>query len=271
MKKLVTIVAAIMFATIAQANDNPIIKNVEGAKDFAVNNKVSQFVIQEYNDTVAYQKDSWQQGKDQLADNKEQIVGIFNNVKGAFTHYFGNESQQEVIMKRSYKQGTSSDATYFVGVEVEHTPAYGRKTLFVTGLQSVDEIARQYSKNDCEHIFFGANHSFQPSQDSDYDDWEAMIEPFLNDDICCTLDIPIANAEGMLESSLIEFDNFIPQLRVPIPYIEQFGYNATIKIDDKDFKATNPGVWTHSIHELMDRSKFTPWREYENDDIVDND
>ena len=95
MKTLATLAVAtlIVSAAATQANDNPIIKNVEDAKDFAVNNKVSQFVIQEYNDTVAYQKDSWQQGKDQLADNKEQIVGIFNNVKGAFTHYFGNKSQ----------------------------------------------------------------------------------------------------------------------------------------------------------------------------------
>jgi|TARA_B100001094_G_scaffold256850_1_gene256213 hypothetical protein len=172
-------------------------------------------------------------------------------------------------MKRSYKQGTVNDAIFFVGVEVEHTPAYGRKTLFVTGVQNVDEISQQYNDNECEHIFFGANHSFQPTNSKDYDDWEAMIEPFLDDEICCTLDIPIAKAEEMLESSLIESDSFIPQLRVPIPYIEQFGYNATLKIDDKDFKATNPGVWTHSLHELMDRSKFTPWREYENDDIVD--
>ena len=172
-------------------------------------------------------------------------------------------------MKRSYKQGTVNDAIFFVGTEVEHTPAYGRKTLFVTGIQDIDEISKQYTDNNCEHIFFGANHSFQPIDNQDYDDWESMIEPFLDDEICCTLDIPIAKAEEMLESSLIESDNFIPQLRVPIPYIEQFGYNATLKIDDKDFKATNPGVWTHSLHELMDRSKFTPWREYENDDIID--
>ena len=47
-------------------------------------------------------------------------------------------------MKRSYKQGTVNDAIFFVGVEVEHTPAYGRKTLFVTGVQNVDEISQQY-------------------------------------------------------------------------------------------------------------------------------
>ena len=120
-------------------------------------------------------------------------------------------------MKRSYKQGTVNDAIFFVGTEVEHTPAYGRKTLFVTGIQDIDEISKQYTDNDCEHIFFGANHSFQPIDNQDYDDWESMIEPFLDDEICCTLDIPIAKAEEMLESSLIESDNFIPQLRVPIP------------------------------------------------------
>ena len=135
-------------------------------------------------------------------------------------------------MKRSYKQGTVNDAIFFVGTEVEHTPAYGRKTLFVTGIQDIDEISKQYTDNDCEHIFFGANHSFQPIDNQDYDDWESMIEPFLDDEICCTLDIPIAKAEEMLESALVESDNFIPQLRVPIPYIEQFGYNATLKIDD---------------------------------------
>jgi hypothetical protein len=29
---------------------------------------------------------------------------------------------------------------FFTGTEVEHTPAYGKKTLFVVGLQPVSEI-----------------------------------------------------------------------------------------------------------------------------------
>ena len=47
MKTLATLAVAtlIVSAAATQANDNPIIKNVEDAKDFAVNNKVSQFVI----------------------------------------------------------------------------------------------------------------------------------------------------------------------------------------------------------------------------------
>jgi hypothetical protein len=41
-----------------------------------------------------------------------------------------------------------------------------------------------------------------------------------------------------------------------------------LKIDDKYFNATNPGVWTHSLHTLMDRNKFTSWSQYKNDTII---
>ena len=38
-------------------------------------------------------------------------------------------------MKRDYDTGTSdADVQYFVGDEIEHTPAYGMKTLFVSGV-----------------------------------------------------------------------------------------------------------------------------------------
>ena len=60
----------------------------------------------------------------------------------------------------------------------------------------------------------------------------------------------------------LEYNNFIPQIRVPLLYIEQWNYNTMIKIDDKDFNKSNPGIWTHSLHDLMDRSKFTDWTDY---------
>ena len=97
MKTLATLTVAtlIVTAVATQANEtkNPIIKDVENAKEFAVNDKVSQFVINEYNKTVAFQKDSWQQAKDQTANNKQQIVGIFNNIKDAFTQHFVKEGK----------------------------------------------------------------------------------------------------------------------------------------------------------------------------------
>jgi hypothetical protein len=57
-------------------------------------------------------------------------------------------------------------------------------------------------------------------------------------------------------------------ISVKLPYIQQLGYNATVKIDDKDFEATNPGVWCHSLHELQNRNNFTDWSKYTNDNVL---
>jgi hypothetical protein len=173
-------------------------------------------------------------------------------------------------MKRDYATGSETNIEFFIGDEVEHTPAFGMRTLFVTGLQSVDEIYSIVVDNECKHIFFGANHSFNPGFD-DYKEWklwEEMIEYFLDLGYLCSLDIPLSAVEQFNDGGLNDYDNFIPQIRVPIPYIKLWNYNTMIKIDDKGFKATNPGVWTHSLHELKDRSKFTDWSQYKDDEII---
>jgi hypothetical protein len=169
-------------------------------------------------------------------------------------------------MKRDYTTGEATNVQFFIGTEVEHTPAYGLKTLFVTGIHSIDEIA--LNLNGAEHIFFGANHSFNPQTPEEWDKWQDMIQFFLDKDYLCSLDIPLSAVEEFNDGGLNESDNFIPQIRVPIPYIKLWNYNTMIKIDDKDFKATNPGVWSHSLHDLKDRSKFTDWSQYKNDIII---
>jgi hypothetical protein len=171
-------------------------------------------------------------------------------------------------MNRDYADGEKDDVIFFVGKEVEHTPAYGMKTLFVTGIQKVTVILEHYQKSQCEHIFFGANHSFNPHGYKEHKNWEDMITHFLEKDYLCSLDIPFNQVEEFHEGGYCEYDNFIPQIRVPIPYIRLWNYNTMLKIDDKDFKATNPGVWSHSLHKLMDRSAFTDWTCYKNDEVL---
>ena len=166
---------------------------------------------------------------------------------------------------------------FFVGTEVEHTPVHGKNTLFVVGLQPVDIISWKLSelnakrKDPIRHIYFGANMSFPnpPVYDAmTWSQWENMILPFLEQGIWCTLDIDVSAVEGLLEGSLTERALFIPMISVKMPYIKQLGYNATIKLDDKDFNATNPGVWCHSIHDLMSREKFTSWDLYTKDETL---
>ena len=152
---------------------------------------------------------------------------------------------------------------FFTGTEVERTPAFGRQTLFVVGVQSVDDIAAKLAG--CEHIFFGANHSFDPKVALDWKSWENMITHFLDLGYLCTLDIPITAVEEFNDGSLCDYRNFIPQIRVSVPYTKLWNYNTMLKIDDKDFDATNPGVWCHSLHSLMSRETFTGWDDYKGD------
>jgi len=163
-----------------------------------------------------------------------------------------------------------NNASIFVGTEVEHTPAFGLKTLFVVGIQNIEIIEAAYIAHKCEHIYFGANASFPHigTNSSEWTVWENMIHPFLSRGYVCTLYIDVNKAEGLVESGLSERHNFIPMISVKLPYLQQLGYNATIKLDDKDFAATNPGVWCHSLHELQNRDQFTSWSKYTKDEVI---
>ena len=169
------------------------------------------------------------------------------------------------------------DTNFFVGAEVEASPARSQRTLFVVGVQSHQEIDWKIGGTDSKskfpitHIYFGANQSFpNPAKDDaeTWSAWESMIQPWLDRGYWCTLDLDVTALEGLGEGSLCEQAQFIPMISVKLPYIKQLGYNATIKLDDRDFKATNPGVWCHSLHDLMDRTCFTSWDQYTKDEVV---
>ena len=173
-------------------------------------------------------------------------------------------------MKRDYAQGEQDNVTFFTGVEVEKTPAHGMFTLFVTGVHTPEKIHEVFDNhpNGIEHIFFGANHSFNPQTADEWRAWEDMIEHFLDLGVWCSLDIPLSAVEEFNDGGLNDHFNFIPQIRVPIPYLKLWNYNTMIKIDDKDFKATNPGVWCHNLQDLLRRDRFTDWNQYGKDEII---
>lgn len=157
----------------------------------------------------------------------------------------------------------------FVGTEVEHTPAFGMRTLFVIGLQDPANILAALKEFSCQHIYFGANQSFpdiKANNGADWAKWENMIYPFLEQDIWCTLDVDISCVSGLTETGFCEHDNFIPMISAKLPFIRQLGYNAVLKLDDVDFKYSNPGVWCHNLHDLQNRNTFTDWSKYTKDE-----
>jgi len=157
---------------------------------------------------------------------------------------------------------------FFYGQEVEHTPALGMQTLFVVGLQSTEQILALAKNQNVQHIYFGANQSFPNipvNNGAEWGKWEHMIYYFLDRDYWCTLDLDISCVEGLAESGLSEYNHFIPMISAKLPYIRLLGYNATLKLDDVDFDHSNPGVWCHNIHDLMNRQQFTDWSKYTKD------
>lgn len=175
-------------------------------------------------------------------------------------------------MERQYSTGTSKDAVFFTGDEIEHTPAYGKRSLFVVGLQSLDDITEQCALERCDHVYLGANHSYKPENFAEIELWNDLIANLLHLNMWVTLDVDskYIDISNDLLCICCEYDRFIPMLSFKVPYISNLNYNACIKIDDKDFRATNPGVWVHYLHDLMDRGRFTDWSKYENDVIVDD-
>jgi len=167
------------------------------------------------------------------------------------------------------------NVVYFTGYEVEHTICHGMFTLFVVGTPPVEDILRIADDSQAwldeskriKHIYFGTSQSFNPNSISheEYKPWDDVIIPCLKNDYWVTLDFDVKHTEGVIESGYSEYPRFVPMISVKLPYINQFNYNATLKLDDLTWGKTNPGVWTHQLHDLLSKDKYTYWDQYTQD------
>lgn len=155
---------------------------------------------------------------------------------------------------------------FFTGYEVEHTICYGMKTLFVVGTPPLEEIIAQAKANDCYHIYFGTSQSFNPGDSAlEFEIWDLLIIQLLKQDYWVTLDFDVKYTEAIHESGYCEYRRFVPMISVKLPYINLFNYNATLKIDDKTWGATNSGVWSVPLNEFLKREHYTHWDQYTQD------
>jgi hypothetical protein len=168
------------------------------------------------------------------------------------------------IVERPYAEETPADVGMFLGTEVEHSPAMGLPTLFVVGLQDPDQVIEAAEKYQVEHIYLGANHSFDPENQSI--EWADLIRACLTRfPLMVTLDFDLQHCNWVLEEGFGENSRFVPMISVKLPYVGLFNYNTTVKIDDTGFDKTNPGVWCHRLIELLNPAKFTNWTQYKKD------
>lgn len=171
-------------------------------------------------------------------------------------------------MERIYSTQEDQPVKFFTGSEVEHSPAHGMKTLFIVGIQPKDKIKELVEQYQVEHIYFGANQSFESYTDSDDEDWQQMISAMLMLDYCCTLDFDVKFWPRVQKYPFAQDHRFIPMISVKMPYAVFANLNTTVKFDDIDFNKTNPGVWCHQLKPLTQSTGFTDWAVYSKDTII---
>jgi len=159
------------------------------------------------------------------------------------------------------------EVNLFVGTEIEHTLAYGKRTLFLARNDlTTDQILEIAVANNCEHIYYGANrmylhgHALQIAQ---------MIK-FLDDGYYVTVDYPYAlhNQVKKKFAMIWKRPKFIPFCSIIFPNTEE-DQQVHFKIDDIDFNKTNPGVWTMGLADFKSKAGHTRWEEYKSDRPID--
>ena len=157
------------------------------------------------------------------------------------------------------------DVVYFTGYEVEHTVAYGKFTLFVVGTPPLEDILEMARLHRVEQIYFGTSQSFNPVDYEDWKVWDNRISECLKAGYWVALDFDVSYAPEIHDDGWCEHHKFIPMISVKLPYINLYNYNTTVKIDDRTWGATNPGVWTHHLTSLMSKENYTHWDQYTED------
>lgn len=168
----------------------------------------------------------------------------------------------KLIMQRSYANNiSSSTVTKFIGTEVEKSPAYGLRTLFVTSDDCQYALSHEFDINNVNHVYLNANHS---------DPFNIPIHVLLllqqNLNVkYMTIEVFTREEFELIANIALEFDKILIMWSVAIPDVLSIGNRVTIKLDDSTFNHSNPGVYCMSALEFITNSHETKWNEYTQD------
>ena len=172
-------------------------------------------------------------------------------------------------MDRDYKTGKSETVGVFSGLEVEHTPALGKQTLFLARNDlTFDQIISLAVASDAEAIYYGANRTYMHSHAMQL----AQIHQLLDRGYWVTVDYPYELHRLVSKKFATCWTNekFIPFCSIIFPYTED-DKQLCFKVDDEDFNKTNTGVWSMSMEDFKSKAGYTKWEEYKKDEPITED
>ena len=172
-----------------------------------------------------------------------------------------------LVMERTYKTGTKNNVNVFSGLEIEHTPAYGLQTLFLARNDlTFDQIQELAVLSNAEAIYYGANRSYMHNH---YQQVLQVIK-FIEHGYYVTVDYPFELHQLVSQKYALTWKHpkFIPFCSIIFPGSEE-DTSLCFKIDDIEFKKTNPGVWTMSMKDFKSKAGYTKWDDYKKDEPIE--
>ena len=172
-----------------------------------------------------------------------------------------------LVMERDYKTGVKDNIKVFSGVEIEHTPAYGKQTLFLARNDlTFDQIQELAVLSNAEAIYYGANRSYIHSHFQQV----LQVIKFLEHGYYVTVDYPFELHQLVSQKYALTWkhEKFIPFCSIIMPDSEE-DTSLCFKIDDIEFNKTNPGIWTMSMKDFKEKAGYTKWNDYKKDKPIE--
>lgn len=149
---------------------------------------------------------------------------------------------------------------YAMGPEVEYTPAFSLRTLYVHSVRAVSQILEQAEKYKCKHIKLGAFGTYQNNKL-----WNKLIPELISAGYQVTLEYPASSHEFLLEvldKSIWASSSFIPVATCELKQADSIK-NLVIKVHGE----VGTESYAKSAKEVLDSNRATHYSDY--DDIID--
>ena len=172
-------------------------------------------------------------------------------------------------MQRDYTTGYKEDVKVFSGLEIEHTLAYGKQTLFLARNDlTFDQIISLAVASDAEAIYFGATRTYMHNHAMQV----AQIHQLIDRGYWVTVDYPY-ELPGLVSKKFAtcwKDEKLIPFCSIIFPCTED-DKQLCVKVDDVDVNKTNTGVWSMSMADFKGKAGYTKWDQYKQDEPITED
>jgi hypothetical protein len=152
---------------------------------------------------------------------------------------------------------------YVMGDEVENTPAYGKKSLFITSVADYDLIEQMAKDHNIKQLYFEfiwAIDNHPNAIPKVIKDFRKALKYFLDKGYLCGLDTPAEYAEKFAD--LHKYKNLINNIAIDIPKLDKYNDNTVVKLRDAKFGGDNGGVYVTPLNKIMTDKNFTSWGDF---------